>query len=253
MAQDGPEKIILSHQGKIKEVLFSDLKKVEVFTENYHPNFVGLGKIKYKGHRVSDILKELSLRPDEYVTIVGKTAQFSVELKFEELNQKGNIIATEMNGKLLNDNENGYQIIYSEDAIKKFPHLKQRQFWCWWVRAILLDDGVTPTFTSMSKEVVKLKSSLPWPVPYGITSRGELKSFQEREGYWIDNRKELLVHLLNGHLKTIPADNKTKVFLAKSIGSKEGSYSIHQIIEDKGSVHNFVANIFYVKSVEVSK
>ena len=129
-----PEKILVVQNGRVQTIEFKNLKRVELETLNHHPKFIGLGKIKYSGFLVRDILKDVN--PESTVTILGNTGQFSVELKARELLAGNNILATTP------VSENGNQIIYDEVTLAKYPHLKQRSYWCWWVRSFIADDKI---------------------------------------------------------------------------------------------------------------
>ena len=240
-----PERIFVVSNGKVQEVSFNNLKRVELVTTNYHPNFSHLGKIRYSGFLIKDILPKLD--PETPITIVGNTGQFSVELKAKELLTGNNIIATHVNGEPVKTNGNGLQIIYDEETINKYPHLKQRSFWCWWVRSFITDSKHYVKADGLNKT---LSSKLPWPSPYGISSieKTEAKS---RKGIVLDNFKKLKVKFLNGNEKEIIADAKTKFFLAEPTNNKNGAYGLHQMIVDKDEVQTFVSNLYYVKDIEV--
>lgn len=225
-----PEKILVVQNGKVQTIEFKNLKRVELETVNHHPKFVGLGKIKYSGFLVRDILKNVN--PESTITILGNTGQFSVELKAKELLAGNSIIATAP------VSENGTQIIYDEVALAEYPHLKQRSYWCWWVRSFITDNKIKVAAKGEKKE---LHSSLPWPKPYGISLTEATK---KKSGVILPTFKRLQVELLNGNSKEIEHDGKSKFFLTKE-------NSLHQLIENKGQVQTFLSNLYYVKSIKV--
>lgn len=225
-----PEKILVVQNGKVHTIEFKNLKRVELETINQHPKFVGLGKIKYSGFLVRDILRNVN--PESTVTILGNTGQFSVELKAKELLAGNTIIATTP------VSENGNQIIYDEVALAIYPHLKQRSYWCWWVRSFITDNKIKVSANGEKKE---LHSTLPWPKPYGITLS---ESTKQKSGVVLPTFQRLQVELLNGNSKEIEYDGKSKFFLTKD-------NSLHQLIEDKGQVQTFLNNLYYVKSIKV--
>lgn len=250
-AESEPQGLFIVSNGKVIEIEFSKLKRKEVFAVNHHPNFHKQGKIKYSGHLVRDVLKGIRLKDQDLVTVVGKTGQFSIELFGKELLEGDNLIATHVNDVPVKTSENGLQIIYSEAAIQKFPHLKQRQYWCWWVRSFILDDKFTPKTGISTTETKTLKTKLPWPAPYGISSKGDLLLVKERKGVFLSGFKKLHLKLLNGTAQDIAFSDKVKYFLAEPIGNKEGAYSLHQVVENGGFVETFAANTYYIKSLEV--
>lgn len=250
LAQE-PEGIFIVSKGKVNQVSFKNLKQVEVTTLNYHPKFKDLGEIKYTGYLVKDILSQLKLSSESFVTILGKTGQFSVEISSKELLAPNNMIATHVNGIPVQTDENGLQIIYSKEAIEKFPHLKERQYWCWWVRSIITDDKFVPEI-SVTKKQMTLKSQLPWPAPYGISSKGQAKEIYSRKGRLLEFNK-LKVELLNGVTMEVASDDKTKYFLTDSLGNKSGAYGLHQVLEKDGKVQTMVSNLYYVKKLEAIK
>ena len=225
-----PEKMLVVQNGKVQTIEFKNLKRVELETINHHPKFVGLGKIKYSGFLVRDILKNVN--PETTVTILGNTGQFSIELKAKELLAGNSIIATTPSS------ENGHQIIYDEAALAKYPHLKQRSYWCWWVRSFITDNKIKVSARGEKKE---LRSSLPWPKPYGISLT---KDTTKKSGVILPAFKKIQVELLNGNSKEIEHDGRSKFFLTKE-------NNLHQLIEDKGQVQTFLSNLYYVKSIKV--
>jgi hypothetical protein len=241
-----PERILVVSNGNVQSVEFKNLKSVETLTLNYHPNFIKLGKIHYKGFKVSEVLKKVKLNPEDSITIVGNTGQFSVELRARELTNGNNIIATHANGKAFTTDGNGLQIIYDEETLKKYPLLKERQFWCWWVRSFITDEKFKLKNLGTKKTLI---TKLPWPVPYGISSLG-MKEIKSRDGIFLQFKK-LRVELLNGNEKEIVADQNSSYFLANPISNKSGAYSLHQLIESNGDVQTFLSNLYYIKSVKV--
>ena len=241
-----PKSFFVVSNGKVQTVEFKHLKPIEITTLNYHPKFKELGKIQYKGFRVSDVLKNINMNPEDAITIVGNTGQFSVELKAKELLSSNNIIATHVNGEIVTTEGNGLQIIYDGATLAKFPMLKERQYWCWWVRSFITDNKYQVKVNGTHK---KLSTKLPWPAPYGISSIG-LTDIKSRQGSVI-NFKKLRVELLNGNEKEVIDDGKSTFFLASPVSNKSGGYSLHQLIENDGEVQTFVNNLYYVKSVEV--
>lgn len=225
-----PEKILVVQNGKVQTIEFKNLKRVELETINHHPKFVELGKIKYSGFLVRDVLKNVN--PESTVTILGNTGQFSVELKAKELLAGNSIIA------IAPVSENGNQIIYDEVALAKYPHLKQRSYWCWWVRSFITDNKIKVSTEGEKKE---LHSSLPWPKPYGISLS---ESSLMKSGVILPTFKKLQVELLNGNSKEVEYDGRSKFFLTKE-------NNLHQLIEDKGQVQTFLSNLYYVKSIKV--
>ena len=250
LAQE-PEGIFLVSKGKMNQISFKYLKQVDITTFNYHPKFKDLGAIKYTGYLIKDIFSQVKLSPDNFVTILGKTGQFSVEISAKELLAPNNIIATHVNGISVKTDENGLQIIYSKEAIEKFPHLKERQYWCWWVRSFIADDKFIPEIKT-SKTPATLESSLPWPAPYGISSRGLVKEVNSRTGRLLEFSK-IKVELLNGTTVEVSRYNKTKYFLTDSIGNKSGAFGLHQVLERDGKIQTMVSNLYYVKNVEAIK
>lgn len=245
-ATSEPQRLFVVSNGKVQTIEFKNLKPVEISTPNHHPKFKELGNIHYKGFKVSDVLKSVKLNPDDAITLVGNTGQFSIELKTKELLAGNNIIATHINGEEVTTEGNGLQIIYDEATLSKYPKLKERQFWCWWVRSFITDDKFQVKASGQKKE---LTTKLPWPVPYGISSIGTTEE-RLRTGSVLRFQK-LKVELLNGNEKEVIADSKSTFFLANPIGNKTGAYSLHQLIEKNGEVQTFVNNLYYVKSVKV--
>jgi hypothetical protein len=243
-----PDGIIIVSNGKINQIPFKDLKKIELTTANHHPKIRPLGELKYSGYLIKDILSKAKLKPDDFITIVGKTGQFSVEISAKELLSSNNIIATDINGVPVKTEENGLQIIYSPETIEKFPHLKERQYWCWWVRSLILDEKFVPQ-VKVRKAATSLESQLPWPVPYGISSRGIAQEVKVRTGSLL-NFKKIKVEFLNGNSQEIIADEKSKYFLTNPIGNKLGAYGLHQVIEKDGKVQTIVSNLYYIKRLE---
>lgn len=225
-----PEKILVVQNGKVQEIKFKNLKRVELETLNHHPKFVGQGKIKYSGFLVRDILQNAN--PESTVTILGNTGQFSVELKARELLAGNSIIATTP------ASENGNQIIYDEIALAKYPRLKQRSYWCWWVRSFIADDKIK---VSAKGEKKILHSMLPWPKPYGISLAKDSKT---RSGVILPAFKKIQVELLNGNSKELEYDGKSKFFLTQE-------NTLHQLIEEENQVQTFLSNLYYVKSIRV--
>lgn len=243
-----PEALFIVSQGKVNQIKFSDLKQVEITTINHHPKMKPLGAIKYTGYLVKDILSQVKLRPSDYVTLVGKTGQFSIEISVDELLAPNNIIATHINGVPMKTEENGLQVIYSQEAIEKYPRLKERQYWLWWVRIFITDEKFIPEVKAIKAHAI-LKSQLPWPVPYGISSKGQLKETNARSGRLLEFNK-LKVDLLNGVTVEVSSDSKTKYFLTDPVGNKSGAYGLHQVLEKDGKVQTIVSNLYYVKRVE---
>lgn len=233
----------------MKEISFKNLRRVEITTKNFHPKFASLGEIKYTGYLVKDILSQVKLKPDDYVTVIGKTGQFSVEISTQELLAPNNIIATSANGEPLKTEEKGLQIIYSKEAIEKFPHLKERYYWCWWVRSFVTDEKSTPSVKTVQIPAT-LESKLPWPVPHGISSRKQLGEINSRTGRLIDFSKAR-AQLLNGSTVELEKTDKTRFFLTDSKGNKAGAFGLHQVLEKDGEVVVFVNSHYYVNSVEV--
>lgn len=252
-AENEPDKLTIVSNGKIKEVLFKNLKKSTLKTINHHPNFKPHGIITYDGFLVKDILKQFSLKNDDAITIVGKTGQFSVEVQAFELLSGNNLIATHINGKPVNTKENGLQIIYDEETLGKYPHLKQRQFWCWWVRSFIVDEKFKPTLNLKTTTKTSLTTPLPWPVPYGISSKGESPTTRERNGLILPSFEKIRVELLNGSIQEIISDKNLKFFLSNPINNKSGAYSLHVLVEENSVVKTFISNLYYVKSIEVIK
>lgn len=250
MAQE-PDGIFVVSGGKMNKISFKNLKRVEITTKNYHPKFADFGEIKYSGYLVKDILAQVKLKPSDYVTVVGKTGQFSIELSVEELLAPNNIIATSANGEALKTEEKGIQIIYSKEAITKFPHLKKRYYWCWWVRSFITDEKFVPLLKA-AKGLGTLRSKLPWPVPHGISSRGLLGELNQRLGRFLEFSKAK-VNLLNGSSIELVNDKRTRYFLTDSKGNKAGGFGLHQIIEKNNMVDVFVSSFYYVKNLEVLK
>jgi len=249
-ATSEPQELFVISNGKVQKIDFSKLKTVEVLAVNHHPNFIKNGKSKYKGFLIKDILSSFKLKDNQAVTIVGKTGQFSIEVRMEELLEGQNLIATHVNGHEVQTGDNGLQIIYSEKTLEKYPHLKQRQFWCWWVRSIVLDQKYVPRIEA-NIEKNKLTSEFPWPVPYGISSVEQVQSPSERYGRVLSNFKKISLTLLNGAEKTIANDGKTKFFVADLVSNKMGAFSLHQLIEKNGKIETFLNNYYYVKSLRV--
>lgn len=241
-----PENLFVVANGKVQTVRFKTLSPIEITAINHHPKFKELGKIRFKGFRISDVLKNVRLNPEDAITIVGNTGQFSVELKAKELLAGNNIVATHANGEAVTTEGNGLQIIYDETTLSKYPKLKERQFWCWWVRSFITDDKYQVKANGTKKT---LTTKLPWPAPYGISSVG-MSEVNRRDGS-ILKFKKLKVELLNGNEKEVITDDKSTFFLAHPTGNKSGAYSLHQLIESKGEVQSFVNNLYYVKSVKV--
>jgi len=247
-AESEPNKLFVVENGKVQTIDFKNLKSVELETINYHPKFKELGKINYKGYLVKDILSRTKLNPEDAITIVGNTGQFSIELKAKELLAGNNIIATHVNGKIVDTEKNGLQIIYDETTLKKYPQLKQRSFWCWWVRSFITDSKFKPSL-NVNRNEKTLRTVLLWPTPYGVSSITGPTSTKERNGVILSGFSKLRVELLNGNIKEIPIDGKSEFFLANPEGNKEGAYSLHQLIENNGSVQTFVNNLYYIKSI----
>ncbi|MCB9092181.1 MAG: hypothetical protein H6621_00335 [Halobacteriovoraceae bacterium] len=247
-----PGSLLVVFNGQIKEVSFSKLTQVEISAINYHPKFKEQGETKYKGYLIKDILKNIAISPDQYVTVVGKTGQFSIELKISELMANNNLIATHINGKEVATEDNGLQIIYDTETIARYPHLKQRQFWCWWVRSIILDEKYSPNIKANDKKEV-LKADFPWPIPYGISSGPIKNSPEERKGILVEKFSSIELELLNGNHYRLKNDGKTKYFLADKISNKMGAASLHQVITNQNKVDSIVSNYFYVKSLKVVK
>lgn len=248
-----PSIIILVSNGKVTKVNLMKLKKTELETLNYHPKFKDQGKLKYSGYLVKDILKHIKLLPEQAITILGKTGQFSVEVLAKEFLSGRNLIATHLNNEPIASEEKGLQIIYDGKTISKFPHLKERQYWCWWVRTLITDQKYKPSLKIQKKIEQSFKTELPWPVPYGISSLGSEVSINQRAGLLLNAFKTMKIELLNGNEQEIIADQKTKYFLANPISNKSGAYSLHQIIENNGKIEAFVSNLYYLKSVEVNQ
>jgi hypothetical protein len=245
-ATSEPQKLFIVSNGKVQTVEFKNLKSIEISALNHHPKFKDLGIIRYKGFKVADILKSVKINPEDAITIVGNTGQFSIELKAKELLTGNNIIATHVNGEEVSTEGNGLQIIYDEITLRKYPKLKERQFWCWWVRSLITDDKFQVKASGKKKA---LTTNLPWPVPYGISSIGTIEE-KLRTGSILRFQK-LKVELLNGNEKELITDSKSTFFLANPISNKTGAYSLHQLIEKEGEVQTFVNNLYYVKSVKV--
>ena len=241
-----PNQIFVSQKGIVRTVDFYKLHPITIKAINYHPNFEKEGETEYKGYKVKDILRTFS--PNKSITIIGKTGQFSVEISTNELIDNDNIIAFEKNGRSLIDDPNGLQIIYSQDAIKRYPHLKQRQYWCWWVRTLILDNDDNRILRGPR---TRLKSEFPWPVPYGI-STSKIQAQYEREGVLLNKPKKVNIFHLNGNAQTLDVENKN-VFLTKAPTSKEGAHTLHIIDLKDGKIEKFHLNLYYLRSVEVKK
>lgn len=250
-ANTEPSHLYVIANGKMTELPFSKLKRVDLETINYHPKFVELGKIKYSGYRIRDILKAYTLPKNKPITIVGRTGQFSIELKAQELIEGDSIIATHADGKPVQTEGNGLQIIYDDKTVNKYPHLKQRQFWCWWVRSFILDDKFRPTLNRRLDFKNVLKSDFPWPKPYGISSVGDEPILKERSGLLIPSYKKAKIELLNGNKIEIDAQAGTKLFLAAPTSNQNGGHALHLVIEKDGQVSTIVANHYFLKSLEV--
>jgi len=246
-----PEKIFIVVNGKVEEIHFSKLKRSEITATNYHPNFVDKGKITYSGYLIKDVLKGFQIGKDQPITIIGKTGQFSIELLASELLSGQNLIATHVNGEPVKTEENGLQIIYDDKTTSKYPHLKQRQFWCWWIRSFVLDEKFKPSIKLVKKTEQTFKTELPWPTPYGISSKSQHGITKERSGSLLGNFKKISVELLNGHRQEILPDGKSKYLFARPINNKAGAYSLHQLIEKDGKIETIVSNLYYIKSLEV--
>lgn len=244
-----PQEILIVSKGHVQKIYFKDLKKTEIVTLNYHPKFKTLGKIKYSGYLIKDILKNSTIKSDDSITILGKTGQFSVEVSASELLTGKSFIATHINGETVKTDENGLQIIYSQEALEKYPHLKERQYWCWWVRSFITDSKFVPYMRATNKPH-SFQTIVPWPVPYGISSRGSVSSPKLRNGVVLSGFNKLKVELLNGSRHDIVNDGKTKYFLADPISNKAGGYGLHQLVEQDGKIETIVSNLYYVKSLQ---
>ncbi|MFZ4715523.1 MAG: hypothetical protein ACOYL6_17500 [Bacteriovoracaceae bacterium] len=248
-----PSKIIVISNGKSKEIDLTKLKKVNLETINYHPNFKDLGKIKYSGYLIKDILKNIKLSPEQAINIVGKTGQFSIELFAKELLESQSIIATEKANQSLETEGKGLQIIYDDQTISKYPHLKERQNWLWWVRAFIIDQKFKPNLSQLNGKNHIFKTTLPWPQPYGISSKGIEPIINERSGKIIEPFKSLEIEQLNGTKVEILSDPKSQYFLADFISNKSGAYSLHQIVIAEDKVQSFVNSYFFIKNIKVNK
>jgi len=252
-ANSEPSHLYIIADGKMIVLPFAKLEKVDLETINYHPKFVENGKIKYSGYRIRDILKAYRLPKDNPITIVGRTGQFSIELKTQELLEGDSIIATHANGKPVQSEGNGLQIIYDDKTVIKYPHLKQRQFWCWWVRSFILDNKFRPTLNKPLEFKNTLKSELPWPRPYGISSVGDRPILKERKGILIPSYKNARIELLNGNKLEIDGQAGTKLFLADTTSNQNGGHVLHQVIEKDGQINTILANHYFLKSLEVTE
>ncbi len=246
-----PEKLFVVSGGKVREIHFRNFKPVEITTTNHHPKFVDKGKIKFKGFLVRDILSSLKIGENQAITLVGRTGQFAIEITGKELLGGDNIIATHIDGKSVDTTENGLQIIYDEKTIAKFPHLKQRNYWLWWVRSFILDNKFHPKANVSLHFNDTLKSEFPWPSPYGRSSLGESQASPKRKWTKISAFKKVNVETLNGNKFEINPIAGTQLVLGNSGSNPAGAYSLHQLIEKNGSVGNFVDNIYFIKSLEV--
>ncbi|MBL7665300.1 MAG: hypothetical protein JNM93_09210, partial [Bacteriovoracaceae bacterium] len=156
-----PQMLRIVQNGNVHEVNFSNLTQTTIVTRNHHPHFSKLGEIQYTGYLTQEILKKFKVEPNQKITLVGKTGQFSVEMSAHEFLNSKNLIATHKNGVPVKTEENGLQIIYDEDSLKKYPHLAQRQYYCWWVRTIILDDKYIPDSQGLTKNKITLKTDFP--------------------------------------------------------------------------------------------
>lgn len=228
----------------------ASLKRSELTTTNYHPNYFARGPQRYSGYRFKDVLSRFKLDPNQPITIVGKTGQFSVELKAGELMGDDILLASHLNGVAIKTAENGLQIVYGEKTLAKYPHLKQRQFWCWWIRSLLLDGKSKPALAVKADAAAIYKSPLPWPTPYGISSFGTGSSELSRRGRALFAPKGVRVSLLNGAEIEIVPQPGNKLILTAAPNQKAGGFSLHEVQENAGRVGAFLSNVYYVQSVK---
>lgn len=250
---DEPNSVILSTKDFHQEIDFSTMKPVILKTINHHPQFKTKGEIEYQGYKFQDILKTNPLRPQQPVMLLATTGEFSLELKAEEILGDDVILATHMNGQRIDAKEHGNQIIYGPKAIAKYPHLKERLYWIWWVRNIVIDTVYHNDYSSHPETSLTLTSEIPFPQPDGASSIGPKIPTKALTGKILNTKKSkmLKIHLVNNNILEVPVKNNFSYFLAVTPTLNTGGEVLHVLEIKNNKVINLISHIFYIKKLEV--
>lgn len=250
---DEPNTLIISTKDAHKEIDFSKLKTVSLKTVNLHPQFIKLGEVEYQGYSFKDLLKNYSLKPQQPVVLLGTTGEFSLELKAEEILGDDVILATHKNGQRISAKDQGNQIIYGTKTVQKYPHLKERLYWLWWVRNIVLDNTYQNDFNEHKAALVQLSSTIPFPQPDGISSLSASAPVKNLSGKILDvsKTKNLKVHLINNSVMEIPVKKNFSYFLSNAESLKSGGETLHIVEIKNGKVTNLISHMFYIKKIEL--
>lgn len=255
-----PGLVLILKNRHVHSVSFSSLKKQSIKTVNQHPNYLANGLVEYSGYLTKDILQPFTTKEvsDQEVLILGETGKYSTSIAYSDLVSKNNLIATDLNGKKLDYSNSGNQIIYSLDSQNENQELKHRNYWCWWVRMFILDDMGFELITNnvfLTKES-EYKSGLPFPKPYGKsskTSRDDFKSLGLKKVTRIDKGSSMTLTLLNGRTFKVALDPSFDYFIGQGLHKNYG-INILLVSSSKGQViTNIFDSYFYIKEIKIEK
>lgn len=251
---DEPNSVIISTSDSHQEINFSSLKPVTLKTINHHPQFQKQGEVEYQGYKLQDILKGNSLKPDQSIVLLGTTGEFSVELKANEVLNEDVILATHKNGQRILAKDQGNQIIYGVKAIQKFPHLKQRSYWLWWVRNIVIDRAYKNDFNDHQESMVQLESTIDFPQPDGISSMKSFVPVKILSGKILvtGKAKILKAQLINKSIIEVPIKNNFSYFLTPTNSLKAGGETLYVVEIKNNKVTNLISHIFYIQKIDLN-
>lgn len=245
--------VMVTTKDSHKEVNFAQFKPVTLKMTNHHPQFKKDGEVDYQGYLLKDLLKIYNLKPEQNIVFIGTTGEYSVELKAEEI-ANDVMIATHKKGKRLQANEHGNQIIYGPNSIQQFPQLKERLFWLWWVKNILVDSTYQNDFSDHQEKVIELHSLMNYPDTDGISWRGTLSPQKVLSGKILNTTKAKMIKakLINDSIIEIPVKNNFSYFLTLREPLKAGGETLYVVEIKNNKVTNHISHIFYIKKIELN-
>lgn len=246
--------VIVSTKDSHNEVSFEQFKPMTLKTLNHHPQFIKQGETEYQGYLLKDLLKNYKLKPEQSIVLTGTTGEYSIELKAAEILGDDVIVATHKKGKRLETSENGNQIIYGANTIQKFPHLKVRLFWLWWVKNILVDTTYQNDFSAHPEQIVELPSTIAFPQTDGVSSAGNIAAPKTLSGKILNTAKakNIKIELINNSIVEVPVKNNFSYFLTQREPLKTGGETLYVVEIKNNKVTNHISHIFYIKKIELN-
>lgn len=253
VSAEEPNNIILVTKDKYQTVEFTNLKPTTLKTINHHPSFIKEGIIDYQGYLFKDLFKNYKIKPDQAVLLIATTGQFVLELKASELLNDDVIVATIKNGKRIETKDFGNQIIYGSQTIEKNPVLKNRHYWLWWVRSVIIDDSYKNDFENHKIALTNLESQFPFPKPDGESTVKQINPLKNKVGKILDTKKAstIKITLINDSTLEIPVKTSFTYFLTNSKELKAGGETLHVVEVKNNKITNIVASHFYIKQLTI--